>query len=149
MSRNRLVPLAIGVAVALAACGPRETWEQSVTRVRGGYRIEPMGFRGMRDDDGSPVLDVDVLVVNTGRVSLRWLTLLVHVQGPDGRDRLARRAPVDVAMLLPGVTAGLTAVVRGVDLNKGENVLLELEGEPPQDALAEYPEYGSDRRGMP
>jgi hypothetical protein len=108
-----------------------------------------MGFRGMRDDDGSPVLDVDVLVVNTGRVSLRWLTLLVHVQGPDGRDRLARRAPVDVAMLLPGVTAGLTAVVRGVDLNKGENVLLELEGEPPQDALAEYPEYGSDRRGMP
>ncbi len=148
MGRDRLLTLAVALSLAAVGCGGRETGEQRVTRVRDGYRIEPNGFRMRQAADGARELAVDLLVVDTGRETLATLTLLVHVEGPDGRDPLTRRAPMAVPSLLLGITAPFTAVVRDVELRPGENVLLELEGAPPQEARRDYPEYaGAGRSG--
>jgi len=146
MRRSRMLPLAAVLAVAVAGCGAPETGAQRVTRMRDGYRVEPNGFRARRGGDGAPELVVDVLVVDTGREALTTLTLLVHVQGPDGRDRLARRTSLDVAGLVPGVTSPAAAVLRGVELGAGDNVMVELEAAPPPEALAEYPESATSGR---
>ncbi len=150
MSRRGLLLLEIAlVALALAACTSRETAWQRITRLRNGYRVEPTGIHSVRTAGGIPELRVDLIVVDTGRERLPWLTVLVHVQGSDGRDRLARRATVDVAGLVPGVRELRTAVVPGVGVDRGENVIIELEGAPPRGVLAELPEYAGTGESAP
>jgi hypothetical protein len=144
--------LACGLAVALAgACQRAETWTQQVTRLRQQYLVRPNGYQPRHLADGSDALVVDVLVSNSGKEGLDRLTLLVQVVGRDGHDRAAARATVDTSSLLPGVTEQRTAIARGLRLEAGDSVFLELENEPPAAALDQYPEYreeiGTDGSG--
>ena len=137
------------VALAAAACAPRETLVQRITRIRRNFRIEPNGFQARNAADGTREVVVSVLVVNDGRDSLGRLTLRVHVQGTDGRDRASGLAALDTSKLVPGVTSQLTGVARQLDVGDGEIVLLELEDEPAPELLAGYAEYGDAFRGLP
>ncbi len=115
---------------------------QRVTRIRQQHRIQPNGFQPRTGAGGAPEVVVSVLVVNEGRERLDTLTLRVHVQGADGRDRASALAVADTAALVPGVSAQLSAVARGLEVLDGESVLVELEDEPVEAARAVYPEYG-------
>jgi hypothetical protein len=143
--------LVVSLALAAAAlgCGGRETTAQRVTRLRSGYRIVPAGVAAGGAAGDAAAVAVEVLVTNTGREGLSTLTLLVHVEGPDGRERLTRRAPLDVSALLPGVTARRRVVVAGIGLRPGEAVLVELERAPAAGELVAYPEYAGDARRRP
>jgi hypothetical protein len=149
VSSRHLIRLGIATAVVLAACSAGETRVSHVARLRRSYRVELVGLRSGTAADGTPELEVDLLVVNLGRETLRSLTLLFHVQGPDGRDRLERRASLDVAALVPGIATPSRVAVVGVALGPGENLLVELEEAPPADALAAYPEYLPACRSAP
>jgi hypothetical protein len=145
---NRRGALAICFAVALAAaCAPRETAVQHISRVRRSFRIEPNGFQARTATDGTPEVVVSVLVVNGGREPLSCLTLRVHLQGADGRDRASAVAALDSSKLVPGVTSQLTGIARQLEVAKGESVLLELEDEPTLESLAAYAEYGAALQG--
>jgi len=132
-------------AVALAACAPHETEAQRVTRIRRHFRIEPNGFQSRTSADGAAGVAVGILVVNEGRERLERLTLRVHVQGTDGRDRASAPAVVDTSALVPGVAAQLSAIARGLEVGPGETALVELEDEPAGEVLAGYPEYTGAR----
>ena len=114
---------------------------QRVDRIRRGYRIEPNGFQPRLAPDGTPEVVVSVLVANLGRETLDHVTLRVHLQGADGRDRASALAPLHTARLVPGVSAQLTAVARPLAVGGGESVLVELEDAPDVAGLAGYPEY--------
>jgi hypothetical protein len=148
VSRAGAVAICVAVAVALAAaaCAPRETGVQRVTRIRRSFRIEPNGFQVRTAADGTPEVVVSVLVVNGGRDSLERLTLRVHLQGADGRDRASGLAALDTSELVPGVTSQLTGIARQLEVAEGESVLLELEDEPARESLAGYAEYGEALR---
>ena len=139
--------MCVAVAFAATACAPSETGVQRVARIRRGFRIEPNGFQVRTAGDGTPEVVVSVLVVNGGRESLDRLTLRVHVQGVDGRDRASALAALDTTKLVPGVAAQLTGIARQLEVGAGESVLLELEDEPPPELLAGYAEYGEALRG--
>jgi hypothetical protein len=143
MPRRRPPAIAVVLAVA-AACGPAESDVQHVTRVRRGYRVEPAATHAGRAAAGG-TLRVDLLVVDTGRERLERLTLLVHVVGRDGRERLARRAALDVSGMVPGVPAPRSLAVPGIELGAGEAAFVELEEEPPAEALGDFPEYAAAR----
>jgi hypothetical protein len=145
MPRRRLPVIAAVLAVtAAAACGRAENAAQRVTRVRRCYRVEPLAAPTGGSAAGES-LRVDLLVVDTGRERLERLTLLVHVVARDGRERLARRAAVDVSALVPGVPAPLSLVLPGIELGNGESAFAELEEAPPAEALGEFPEYAAAR----
>ncbi len=137
------------LVLAVPACASRETPEHRVTRLRQGYRVEPAGYEARRAPDGATELAARLLVVNTGREGLPTLTVVFHVQGADGADRLARRVPLDVTELAPGVTAPRLVVIPGVEVRAGEDVLVELEEAPPPAARGQYPEYQQHGPGGP
>jgi len=144
---RRLAVAVVGAAVvftlALAGCARRESDVERVARVRRQFRIQPNGFQPRAGAGGVPEVVVSVLVVNEGRERLDRLTLRVHVQGSDGRDRASATAVVDTSALLPGVAAQLSAIARGVEVAEGETVLVELEDAPAADGLAAYPEFAA------
>jgi hypothetical protein len=133
--------LGLVTALAAATCAAPEGAAQRVTRVRQQHRIQPNGFQPRAGAGGAPEVVVSVLVVNDGRERLDRVTLRVHVQGTDGRDRASAPAVLDTAALVPGVSAQLSAVARGLDVRDGESVLVELEDEPAAVDRAGYPEY--------
>jgi hypothetical protein len=91
--------------------------------------------------DGTPEVVASVIVVNGGKEGLDHLTLRVHVQGQDGRDRASAVAVLDTSELIAGVTSQLTAIARGLSVGPGESVLIELEDEPAAGDLSGYAEY--------
>ncbi len=141
MRGRAIAILGLAAALAAAACAPPESAAQRVTRVRRQHRIQPNGFQPRTGDGGAPEVVVSVLVVNDGRERLDRVTLRVHVQGTDGRDRVSALAVLDTAALVPGVSAQLSAVARGLEVRDGESLLVELEDEPAAVELAGYPEY--------
>ena len=139
--------ICVALALGAASCVPRETDVERVTRLRRSFRIEPNGYQARTAPDGTAEVVVSVLVVNGGRDGLDHLTLRVHVQGADGRDRASGTAVLDTARLVPGVTAQLTGIARRLEVAEGESVLLELEDEPARESLAGYAEYAAALRG--
>lgn len=136
--------LALAAVAALAcasACAPKETPEQRVSRLRMQYEVQPTGFQPRTTDDGTPELALDILVLNKGRESLGHLTFVLRILKEDGSERLNRPVSIDTSELLPGVTSQLSAIVTGVELQEGEQVVLELEPNPSASERASYPEY--------
>lgn len=141
---RRLAVVALGLAVAVLgnlACGPEETPEQRVTRLRMQYEMQPTGFQPRTAEDGSPELALDMLVMNKGRESLDNLTFVVRILAQDGSERFSRPASIDTSDLLPGVTSQVSAIVPGIELQEGDQVVLELEPNPSASERATYPEY--------
>jgi hypothetical protein len=133
--------LGLAAAIVAAGCTAPESAAQRVTRARQQHRILPNGFQMRAGDGGAPEVVVSVLVVNDGKERLDRVTLRVHVQGTDGRDRASALAVLDTAALVPGVSAQLSAVARGLDVRDGESLLVELEDAPAAAEIAGYPEY--------
>ena len=141
-----IVALGVVAAVAFAACGERETATQRISRIRRQFRIQPNGFQVRGAADGTPEVVVSVIAVNGGKETIDRLTLRVHVQGQEGRDRASVLAVVDTSALITGVSSQLTAVARGLDVGAGESVLIELEDEPAAGDLSGYAEYAGVER---
>ncbi len=145
--RNELgLAAALVVAYALVAgCGPRETIEERVTRMRLQYDVEPDGFQPRWTAEGTPELVLSLRVVNNGRDNLDALTVLVRVMAPAGEDRAVRRLALDTRGLRPGVSEQLSGVLPGVEFRDGDTVLLEREVDPPASERHLYPEYAAVR----
>lgn len=155
--------LAVPLAALLAGCDrPRvERPLERVTRLRLLHKVAANWFEMQKDPDGKPVLVMDLTVTNDGNESLRAVTMRLHVTAPDGKDRLVMPLTLDVAQIKPGtlkvlpprpgraavseVTPGppghLVVRVPGVDVKPGEEVTLEMEGQPTKQEMATYPEY--------
>ena len=125
----------------MVGCGPRETAEERVTRVRLQYEVEPDGFQPRWTTDGTPELVLSLRVVNRGTESLDAVTVLVRVVGPAGEERAVRRLPLDIRGLRPGVSEQLSGVLPGVEVRDGDTVLLEREVNPPLAERHLFPEY--------
>lgn len=139
--RSRVAVLATAALVVVAACGMRESSEQRVTRLRQQYEVKPTGYQPRTGPNGEAEVALDVLVLNKGKESLKELTLMLEVVGPDGKVMVRKPVTFDVADLVPGVTSQVSAIVPDVELHEGDKVLLELESSPDAAERAAYPEY--------
>ncbi len=148
MIRRLVIALvAVPLVVALSlSCGPEETPEQELARLRDAHEIIPVGYTTITDPDGTPRMIVDLQVTNQGGEPLNALTVLVRVTGADGVERLARRVTLDLEGLRPGVGERRSAVVPGFAGSDDDEVLVEIEaGLSPEDlhSLPEWQEVAS------
>ena len=107
------------------------------------------------------MLVLDLTVTNNGNESLNEVTMRLHLAGADGKDRLVTPVTLDVSRIKPGVlqihprepgkppisevTPGppghLVVGVPGVEVKPGEEITLEMQGQPSKEEIAKYPEY--------
>jgi len=148
---------------ALAACDrPRkESPRDRITRLRLLHRVSANFYEVKKDREGKPVLVLDLTVTNNGNESLAEVTMRLHVTAPDGKDRLVMPVTLDVSRIKPGtltvnasrpgraaaseVKPGppghLVVGVPGVEIGPGEEITLEMEGQPSLEEMQRYPEY--------
>lgn len=122
-------------------CGPDETFEERVTRLRHQYEIAPTAIQNVTASDWAPAVAVDLLVVPQGPDALEFLTLVLEIHDPDGELRATRRFTIETGGLVRGVTAQVSARVPDLEVREGEHATVELESVPPVDRWDEYPEY--------
>ncbi len=147
MSPRTVALMGAGLAALAIAAGcdePRkEKPRERITRVRLQYKVEPNWYEMQTEKSGERVLVMDLTVKNIGKESLKQVTMLVHILGADGKDRITRRLTLDTSQIVPGVPGKVTARVPGIDVKPGEDVVLQMEGQPTKAAMDEYPEYKS------
>jgi len=137
-----IVAVAVPLVVALSlSCGPEETPEQKLVRLRDAHEIIPVGYTTITDPDGVPRMIVDLQVTNQGGEPLEALTVLVRVTGADGVERLARRVTLDLEGLRPGIGERRSAVVQGFAGSDDDEVLVEIEAGLSPDDLHSLPEW--------
>ncbi len=161
--RRLLAALSLPLLALLAGCDkPRvERPVERVTRLRLLQKVAANWFEMEKGPDGKPVLVMDLTVTNDGNESMKVVTMRLHITAPDGKDRLVMPLTLDVSKIEPGtlkvlpprpgraavsvVTPGppghLLVRVPGVDVKPGEDVTLEMEGQPTRQEMAAYPEY--------
>ncbi len=159
----KLALLGLPLLATLAACDkPRaERPVDRVTRMRLLYKVSANWYEMQTLADGKPLLVMDLSVTNDGDECLKVVTMRLHVTAPDGKDRLVMPLTLDVAQIKPGTRTvlpprpGRAAVaevkpgppghlvvrVPGVEVEPGEDVTLEMEGQPTKAEMATYPEY--------
>jgi hypothetical protein len=142
MRRITLVCLVLTTAAALlTACGPEETPEQHLERLRYNHEIIPVAAKTLYDAEGNPTLLVDLQVSNQGTEPLSQLTVLVTVLGPDGTVKHSQRATLDLGDLRPGIGARVSAALDGIELTEDDDVTVELEHGLTPDDLRTLPEW--------
>jgi hypothetical protein len=161
--RRLLAALVLPLLVLFAGCDqPRvERPVERVTRLRLLYKVAANWFEMQKGPDGKPLLVMDLTVTNDGNESLKVVTMRLHLTAPDGKDRLVVPLSLDVSQIKPGtlkvlpprpgraavseVTPGppghLVVRVPNVEVKPGEEVTLEMEGQPTKQEMATYPEY--------
>jgi hypothetical protein len=161
--RRLVAALSLALPALLIGCDqPRvERPVERVTRLRLLQKVAANWFEMQKGLDGKPVLVMDLTVTNDGNESLKVVTMRLHVTAPDGKDRLVMPLSLDVSQVKPGtlkvlpprpgraavseVTPGppshLVVRVPGVEVKPGEEVALEMEGQPTKQEMATYPEY--------
>ncbi len=156
------VLLAPAVALMAACDQPRrETARDRITRLRLLHRVNANFYEMKKGKDGNPVLVLDLTVTNNGNESLNEVTMRLHITAPDGKDRVVIPVTLDVARIKPGtlkvippkpgrsavseVTPGppghLVVGVPGAEVRAGEEITLEMQGQPSKAEMAQYPEY--------
>jgi len=143
MTRSPLVRALVGAVVAIAAlaCGPKETPEQKLEKIRLAHEIIPIATKSLTTPDGEPFVIVDLHVTNHGTVPLDSLTVLVRIRGEDGVEKAAERVTLDLTGVRPGVGAQRDVRVPGIELGEQDEVLVELETNVPPDVLHTLPEW--------
>ena len=135
----------LGVALLLTGCYQprREKPYERITRLRLQYKIEANWYENRTDSDGQPVLCMSLLGRNLGREGLTKLTMIMHVRHYDGTVRFSQPLTLDVAAIAPQAPKAtpLEVLVPGVEVREGEELALQLEDQPHQDAMPSYPEY--------
>ncbi len=144
--RTRALGVALAGVVALGLASgcdqPRKEkgWER-ITRLRLHYKVAPEWYEMQKDKEGKPVLAMRLTVTNTGPESLARVTMVLHVTFPDGKDRVKVPLTLDVWHLTPGTPGTIPVAVPGVEVQPGEEVVLQMEGQPGKAEMREYPEY--------
>jgi len=146
--RTRVPAIALAGVTAIgmmAGCDePRkEKPFERITRLRLHYKVSPNFFEMQKDKDGKPVLAMDLGVTNTGKESLDRVTMVLHIIEPDGKDRVRVPLTLDTSHLVPGVPGKILVTVPGVEVREGEEVTLQMEGQPSKRDMTTYPEYGA------
>ena len=139
----------------------KETPRDRVTRLRLLHRVSANWYEMKKERDGTPVLVLDLTVTNNGNESVSEVTMLLHVAAPDGKDRLVKPVTLDVSRIKPGTLTvlprqpgrsasserkpgppgHLVVGVPGVEVKPGEELTLEMQGQPSEAEMAKYPEY--------
>jgi hypothetical protein len=127
--------------VVLTACGPEETPEQRLERLRYNHEIYPVGTTTLHDDEGNPTLLVDLNVANQGTEPLSRLTVLVRVRGAGGVERLAERVTIPLDDLRPGIGRQQDVRIPGFALEDEDEITVELEPNLPPEVLRTLPEF--------
>ncbi len=136
-----VLALAVTVAVSMTACGPEETPEQRLQRLRFKHEIYPVGTTTLHDDEGNPTLLVDLAVANQGTEPLSALTVMVRVRGADGSERLTERVSVPLDDLRPGIGRQIAVRIPGYELAEDDEITVEIEPNIPPEVLRELPEW--------
>lgn len=142
----RLLGAAVLGVVAVGIVGgcdqPRkEKPRERITRLRLLYKVSPDWYEMQKGKDGKPVLAMKLTVTNTGAELLNQVTMVLHVTAPDGKDRVKMPLTLDVAHLAPSAPGTISVTVPGVEVRPGEEVVLQMEGQPSKAEMGEYPEY--------
>lgn len=138
---NVAVLVALIACVSLAACGPEETPEQRLERLRYNHEIYPVGTTTLYDDDGNPTLLVDLNVANQGTEPLSRLTVLVRVTDGLGNQRLAQRVTIPLEDLRPGIGRQQDVRIPGFGLAEDDQITVEIEPNLPAEELRSLPEW--------
>jgi len=143
MRRPVLIALLIALiaTVSLTACGPKETPEQRLERLRYNHVIYPVGTTTLHDDEGNPTLLVDLDIANQGTEPLSNLTVLLRVRGAGGVERLAQRVTVPLHDLRPGVGRQQDVRIPGFALEDGDEITVEIEKNLSPEELRSLPEF--------
>jgi len=142
MRRHTLIVLiALIATVSMTACGPEETPEQRLERLRYNHEIYPVGTTTLYADDGTPTLLVDLNVANQGIEPLSSLTVLVKVKGVGGVERLSERVKVPLDDLRPGIGRQQDVRIKGFGLEENDEITVEIESNLTPEVLRNLPEY--------
>ena len=143
MRRPALTALLIVLiaTVSLTACGPKETPEQRLERLRYNHVIYPVGTTTLHDEEGNPTLLVDLDVANQGTEPLTNLTVLIRVRGAGGIERLSQRVTVPLSDLLPGIGRQQDVRIPGFALSDDDEITVEIEKNLSVEDLRGLPEY--------
>ena len=121
------VIVAMIATVALTACGPEETPEQKLERLRYNHEIYPVGTTTLDADTENPKLLVDLNVANQGTEPLSSLTVLVRVKDGLGNLRLEQRVSVPLDDLRPGIGRQQDVRIAGFALGEDDEITVEIE----------------------
>lgn len=143
MRRPALIALLIALiaTVSLTACGPDETPEQRLERLRYNHEIYPVGTTTLHDDEGNPTLLVDLNIANQGTEPLTNLTVLVRVKGRLGNERLSQRVAVPLDDLRPGIGRQQDVRIEGFALEEDDEITVEIEKNLTPEDLRTLPEF--------
>ena len=143
MRRPTLITLLIILiaTVSLTACGPKETPEQRLERLRYNHEIYPVGTTTLHDDEGNPTLLVDLNVANQGTEPLTNLTVLVRVKSGLGIERLVQRVAVPLDDLRPGIGRQQDVRIAGFALEEDDEITVEIEKDLTPEDLRTLPEF--------
>jgi len=133
--------VALIATVSLTACGPKETPEQRLERLRYNHEIYPVGTTTLHDDEGNPTLLVDLNIANQGTEPLESLTVMVRVKGAGGVERLAERVTVPLDDLRPGIGRQQDVRIPGFALEEDDEITVEIEPNLTPEILRSLPEF--------
>ena len=123
------------------ACGPRQTPEHRLERLRYNHEIYPVGTTTLHDDEGNPTLLVDLNIANQGTEPLTSLTILVRVRDGYGNERLAERVAVPLDDLRPGIGRQQDVRIAGFALSDDDEITVEIEPNLSPEVLRTLPEF--------
>jgi hypothetical protein len=143
MRRNTIVAVLIAMiaTIGLTSCGPEETPEQRLERLRYNHEIYPVGTTTLHDDEGNPTLLVDLNVANQGTEPLSSLTVLVRVRDRMGNERLKERVTVPLDDLRPGIGRQQDVRIPGFGLEGDDEITVEIEPNLSPEDLRTLPEW--------
>jgi len=125
----------------LTSCGPEETPEQRLERLRYNHVIYPVGTTTLHDEEGNPTLLVDLDIANQGTEPLSNLTVLIRVTGAGGVERLSQRVTVPLHDLRPGVGRQQDVRIPGFALEDDDEITVEIEKNLSPEELRGLPEF--------
>jgi hypothetical protein len=131
---------AIGMLASCEEPRKERPWER-ITRLRLHYKVAADWYEMQKGKDGKPVLTMLLTATNTGKEALKQVTMVLHVTGSDGKDRVKMPLTLDTSTLTPAVPTKISVAVPGVEVRAGEEVTLQMEGQPSKAEMGEYPEY--------
>jgi hypothetical protein len=140
---SRLLAVVMTV-VALGCFHPRpEKPKERIHRIRLGYRVSANWYENRVGKDGKPLLVMNLRCTNTGKDTLKVVTLILHIRFFDGSERYSQPLTLDVSKVKPGGQSFSLGevVVPGLEVREGEQLALQLEDQPTEKEMLTYPEY--------
>ena len=127
---------------SLVACGPKETPEQRLERLRSRHEIRPLGYTTIQAaDTGEPITLVDLDLTNKGIEALPKLTVLIRITAADGSIKHSQRVTLDLEGVRPGTGVQTAASLPGIEMAEDDELFVELEVNLTPEDLRSLPEW--------